>query len=155
MFSDAEAQSLTSTLPLLLPDSNDTILGTSSEDVLVGTDRGDFIAGLGGNDKLTGNGGKDLFVYDSLADGTDTITDFEVGSDEIVLTTLLARFDITSSDPLADGFIVVTENEQGSLISIDTDGSGTSQAEPLVSLENVGVDELNNLANFTMLGNNI
>ena len=148
LFSDASAKTSTSTLPLLLPDSGDTILGTSGENALVGTERGDFIAGLEGSDELAGNGGNDLFVYDSLADGTDTIIDFEVGSDQIVLTTLLARFDITSSDPLADGFVIVSEEKTGSLVSIDTDGSGTSQAQSLVLVENVAVDELHNLANF-------
>jgi Ca2+-binding RTX toxin-like protein len=60
-----------------------------------------LIAGLEGDDKLTGNEGNDLFVYDSIDDGVDTITDFEVGSDKIVLTNLLARFDVVSPDSIA------------------------------------------------------
>lgn len=150
LFSDASAKSSTSTLPIILADSGETILGTSDTDELLGTDRGDFIAGLEGDDKLTGNGGDDLFVYDRLEDGLDTITDFEVGSDQIVLTNLLARFNVASPDPIADGFIELSDQKKGSLVSIDTDGSGETLAQSLVLVENVSVDELSNLTNFAV-----
>ena len=150
LFSDASAKSSTSTLPIISADSGETILGTSNEDELLGTDRGDFIAGLEASDKLTGNGGDDLFVYDRLEDGVDTITDFEVGSDKIVLTNLLARFDVTSPDPIADGFIDISGQKEGSLVSIDTDGAGEATARSLVLVENVSVDELSSLTNFAV-----
>lgn len=149
LFSDASAKSSTSTLPILSA-SGETILGTSDTDELLGTDRGDFIAGLEESDKLTGNGGDDLFVYDRLEDGVDTITDFEVGSDQIVLTNLLARFNIATPDPIADGFIELSNQKKGSLVSIDTDGSGETLAQSLVLVENVSVDELSNLTNFAV-----
>lgn len=45
---------------------------------------------------------------------------------------------------------MVTENKKGSLVSIDSDGFGATEAESLVLVENVAVNELNNLANFNV-----
>ena len=75
-------------------DGNDTINGGGGEDDLWGewgSDRisggggNDHISGGGDNDTLTGNAGGDQFNFDwDLADiGVDTITDFQVGIDNI------------------------------------------------------------------------
>ena len=67
-----------------------------------------------------------------------------------MLTTLLARFDIVSDDPLADGFIQIEREKKGSVVSIDPDGFGAAEAQSLVSVSNVAVEELNNLNNFSV-----
>ncbi|TAF00208.1 MAG: hypothetical protein EAZ78_20740 [Oscillatoriales cyanobacterium] len=86
---------------------NDTLLGGNGDDVLMG-DRGsdilnggdgndillggkgdDLLTGGLGNDSLTGGAGNDKFLL-STNSGTDTITDFEVGKDLLVLGNGLA-----------------------------------------------------------------
>jgi Ca2+-binding RTX toxin-like protein len=69
------------------PDNN--IKGTSGRDVLTGNDADNILTGFQGQDILTGGGGNDQFVYTSITDAGDTITDFQIGSDKIVITELL------------------------------------------------------------------
>ncbi|MEB3356617.1 MAG: DVUA0089 family protein [Synechococcales bacterium] len=60
------------------------IEGTEGTDDLIGTDSNDLLDGLQGDDLYTGGAGADQFVF-SIAQGIDTITDFEVGTDQISL----------------------------------------------------------------------
>jgi hypothetical protein len=90
-----------------------------------------------------------LFVYVSLSDRSDTITDFTVGSDKIVLTQLLNSLNYTGSNPIADGYITFTARGSSTALNIDTDGFGTAASPlPLALINNVAVAALNNLANF-------
>ncbi|MDE5083420.1 MAG: FG-GAP-like repeat-containing protein, partial [Trichodesmium sp. St18_bin1] len=66
----------------------DIIKGTAGRDTLTGTDDNDVIIGFQGRDIITGGEGEDQFVYINMRDTGDIITDFEVGSDKIVLTEL-------------------------------------------------------------------
>ena len=63
---------------------DDDILGTDADDTLVGDDGDNLLNGLAGNDTYTGGAGADQFVF-AIAQGIDTITDFEVGIDQISL----------------------------------------------------------------------
>ena len=60
------------------------LTGTDGADMLTGTDGDDLLDGLAGNDTYTGRAGADQFVF-AVAQGVDTITDFEVGIDQISL----------------------------------------------------------------------
>ncbi|MEM6592768.1 MAG: amidase family protein, partial [Cyanobacteria bacterium P01_C01_bin.73] len=75
------------------------ITGTNGSDSLVGTDGADRLNGLADNDVYTGGAGADQFVL-ALAQGIDTITDFEVGIDQISLGGLIPEgvqlFDVGS-----------------------------------------------------------
>ncbi|BAY87535.1 hypothetical protein NIES267_70590 [Calothrix parasitica NIES-267] len=66
--------------------TQDLILGGDSNDLLLGKEEDNIIDGLKGDDTLTGGIGKDKFV---LSDdfGSDVITDFTLGEDEIVNAT--------------------------------------------------------------------
>ncbi|MEM9002138.1 MAG: pre-peptidase C-terminal domain-containing protein, partial [Cyanobacteria bacterium P01_F01_bin.86] len=68
---------------------NDILSGDAGDDFIWGDDGDDILMGVSGNDILTGDNsssgsGSDTFVFGN-GDGTDTITDFEVGIDFIGL----------------------------------------------------------------------
>ncbi|MGB3533715.1 MAG: tandem-95 repeat protein [Microcoleaceae cyanobacterium] len=70
-------------------DGNDLLSGDAGDDMIFGDAGDDTIMGVTGNDTLTGDdfsggNGSDLFIFGN-GDGTDTITDFEVGTDLIGL----------------------------------------------------------------------
>lgn len=114
------------------------ITGTAGRDTLVGTAGDDVIEGGAGADTLTGGAGRDQFVYSSLLDGGDTITDFTVGEDLLVFTKLLQSAGIVSADPLASGHVVCTTSAGSGLVSIDTDGTaGPLKSRPIVLLKGV------------------
>jgi Ca2+-binding RTX toxin-like protein len=82
---------------------NDSLIGNAGNDTLIGGNGTDFLVGSAGNDLLNGGNGSDtlrgglgndtligglgpdVFVFAS-GEGTDTITDFSLGSDKIGLT---------------------------------------------------------------------
>ena len=115
-----------------------SVTGTAGRDTIVGTAGDDVIEGGPGADTLTGNGGNNQFVYGSMADAGDVITDFVPGKDTLVLTKLLAANGIASADPLASGHVTCTANAAGAVIGIDTDGSaGAAKTKPLLQLKGV------------------
>ena len=115
-----------------------TITGTSGRDVIVGTDGDDVIEGGPGADTLTGGKGRDQFVYSSMADVGDTITDFTVGEDTLVFTKLLQSLAITSADPLASGHVTCTASAAGAVIGVDVDGiAGPAKSRAVVQLKGV------------------
>ncbi|MCP4110762.1 MAG: hypothetical protein GY749_35420, partial [Desulfobacteraceae bacterium] len=63
-------------------EGNDRLEGKDYDDNLSGGPDEDILLGGEGNDTLTGEPGKDIFVIYG-DDGTDTITDYEIGEDEI------------------------------------------------------------------------
>ncbi|MEM9002142.1 MAG: hypothetical protein AAGE59_01315 [Cyanobacteria bacterium P01_F01_bin.86] len=68
---------------------DDILSGDAGDDIIWGDDGDDILMGVTGNDILTGDNGSsgsgsDTFVFGN-GDGTDTITDFEVGTDFIGL----------------------------------------------------------------------
>ncbi len=125
------------------------IEGTSRRDTLVGTDGNDTITGFRRKDILTGGGGSDTFVYTSLRDGRDIITDFEVGSDQIDLSQVLDAIGFSGVDPIADGYIGFVSSSNGTHLTIDPDGiSGSGRSHSILLAQGVTVAEFNNPDNF-------
>ncbi len=121
-----------------------SIVGTNGRDTIVGTPGDDVIEGGAGADTLTGNGGRNQFVYGSMLDAGDVITDFTPGMDTLVLTKLLSSAGIVSADPVASGHVTCTASAAGAIIGIDTDGAaGPIKTKPLLQLKGVACTALN------------
>ena len=132
-------------------DEVNAIEGTPGRDVLTGTNANDRITGFRGRDTLTGGAGADEFVYTRIRDRFDLITDFEIGSDKIVLTDVFDRLNYSGSDPIADRYLRLfasVGNNNNTIIFIDPDGLGSSRPRPLLVAETVSVADLNDLGNF-------
>jgi 5'-nucleotidase len=116
--------------------------GTAGRDTIVGTSGDDIIVGGFGPDTLTGGAGGDKFVYNSLRDAGDLITDFTPYADTIDLTVLLNSLGITPADAVTNGHIVVKDVTGGASLQIDTDGSGPAIARPLVTLKGLTAKQI-------------
>lgn len=137
--------------PLPIPTPVTDIIGTPGRDVLVGTNLAERIIGLQGGDILTGGGGKDQFVYQSIQDAGDRITDFIIGEDKIVLSGLFQSIGYYGSNPISDGIISFRQASPNlAILQIDPDGPNASgfKATPFILLDNITVSNLNNVDNF-------
>lgn len=113
-----------------------TKTGTAGRDVIVGTAGDDIIIGGAGPDMLTGGAGGDKFVYTSLRDAGDTITDFTPYADTIDLSALLVSIGAIPANAVAGGYVQVIDVTGGASLLIDPDGSaGPAVARPLVTLK--------------------
>jgi hypothetical protein len=120
-----------------------TITGTAGRDVLVGTPGDDILVGGAGADTLSGNGGNNLFVYQSMRDAGDVITDFVPGKDRLDLRALLASINANPATALAQGVIQWVAVGSDTQVLIDTDGSvGPALARPLLTLRGVSPAQL-------------
>jgi Ca2+-binding RTX toxin-like protein len=131
-----------------------TISGTSGRDNLVGSALNDIITGFQGADFLTGGGGNDQFVYTSLRDRGDTITDFEVGKDSIVLTQLLDSLvtgGYNGTNAIADGYVKVVQGTSASNFSVQIDTDGLAAGDifrPFITVNLTNPASLNSPTNF-------
>ncbi|MBU7582910.1 MAG: calcium-binding protein [Nostoc sp. TH1S01] len=118
-------------------DGDDTLVGGSGNDTLVGGNGNDTLFGVAGSDRLTGGVGSDKFVFTSMGEGIDTITDFCTPDDFLVVQTLLTNLNYTGINPIADGYIRGIQSGSNTLIQIDGDGwNGTVIFSTLVTLNN-------------------
>jgi len=113
-----------------------TVNGT--DDTLMGTTSNDVINGGTGDDILTGLGGADAFVWNSGDTGHDTVTDFNVGEEDV----------LNVADLLSGGLTMTAVAESGHLQLQFSDGSNTVQT---IDLTNIAVSD--NTAAQTMLTN--
>ncbi len=132
----------------------DRITGSVFDDRLIGNRVANTISGSRGNDRLTGGEGADTFVYPTIADGGDWITDFNPAQGDR-LQIVAAGFGgglqpgtmLTQSLPSVTGtFVMGTEaigtnpnvlyDPNTGILQVDLDGTGSTPAIPLVVLEN-------------------
>jgi hypothetical protein len=98
---------------------------------------------------LTGGFGHDRFVYTSLRDATDTITDFQPGTDLLDLTALLQSLGISSVNPFISGHVACVASGSTAVVSIDPDGNtGPAVKRPLVRLNNLDCGSVMSTGNF-------
>ncbi|CAN4271192.1 UshA 5'-nucleotidase/2',3'-cyclic phosphodiesterase and related esterases [Methylophilaceae bacterium] len=111
-----------------------TRTGTAGRDTLVGTVGDDTIIGGLGVDTLTGGRGADTFVFNSMREAGDTITDFTPYADKIQLSTLLSSLGLGST-AFSNGNIVLKDITAGVALQIDTDGAGPVVPRTLVNIK--------------------
>ena len=81
-------------------------------------------------DVLNGGAGNDVFLYrldiqgDLAQLGDDEIQGFEVGKDRIDLYDLFEDFNISSADPIDEGFLRLQTAGANLLLEFDADGAG-------------------------------
>ena len=127
---------------------NTPINGTAGVDTLTGATGIDTITGGASSDTLTGGAGSDRFVYTSLTDapaaGTEAITDFDAtdATEDIVLNGLLSgTFSYLGATTFtATGNTEAIFNDTSKLLSIDTDGNGTTDLD--ITLTGVAIADL-------------
>lgn len=90
---------------------NDTLLGQVSNDTLIGGNGDDLLDGGQGQDTLNGGRGSDRFVLTAGA-GTDTIPDFQDGTDLLALAGGLTFGQLTITSNATDTLIRVTTTNE-------------------------------------------
>ena len=115
-----------------------TFTGTASRDQITGTPGDDILIGGVGADILTGGAGTNLFVYTSMRDAGDTVTDFVPGKDFLDLRLLLSGLGYAGNNPVADGWVQFVAVAAGTSVQIDADGRASAAVfRPLLTLAGV------------------
>ncbi|MFD0930468.1 5'-nucleotidase C-terminal domain-containing protein [Methylophilus glucosoxydans] len=128
-----------------------TRTGTAGRDVLVGTAGDDVINGGLGVDTLTGGAGNDVFVYSSLREAGDTITDFTPYADKVQLTALLASLGVSANTALTDGYLRLVDVTGGVQLWVDSDGAaGPAAARSLLTLKGLTAKQVIPARDFTL-----
>lgn len=137
---------------ILGTNGNDDLMGTNGNDLIKGLEGRDTILGGAGNDTLvgglggdllTGGEGSDQFVFDSISDRTDTITDFNTSEDLLDLTNLFAEIDYDGIDPIADSYLQFVQEDSSTRVRVDEDGiNGSAPFRTIAILDNVTATDL-------------
>ncbi len=119
-----------------------TITAPLASTVVVGTAGDDIIVSGAGRRTLTGGGGNDWFVFTAGFAGGATITDLSAG-DRIDLRAVLLNLGITSTAPIAQGYLKCAAGAAGAVISIDPDANGPALPRAMMVIKNQGCSVLN------------
>lgn len=90
---------------------NDQLLGEAGNDRIWGDDGDDLLDGGAGDDTYIGGSGADQFVF-AIGSGVDTIIDFEVGLDQILLGSNLSVDAIQVLETDTDSLVIAQSNNE-------------------------------------------
>lgn len=126
--------------------------GTSGRDTLIGDANDNVITGGLGTDTLTGGAGGDTFVFNSLREIGDTITDFTPYADKLSLGTLLTSVGApTGNAALTGGYIKIVDTIGGVAIQLDTDGNaGRGAGRTIATLRGLTAAQIQPARDFTL-----
>jgi VCBS repeat-containing protein len=122
-------------------DGNDALHGGAGNDTISGGNGQDTIIGGAGNDALTGGADSDTFVYQTLTDGKDAISDFNIatpasGGDKLDVSAVLDLAGNTWADggtlatAVTGGYISFTNSGGFVQVNVDIDGNGGGAFAP-------------------------
>ena len=115
-------------------DGNDRLEGAAGDDTLLGG---------AGADELLGGGGADKYLYTAISEGGDTIADFEVGSDKLLLVGsafggltrgALSAEQFFIDSPATSGSSRIGYNTSTGEVLFDADGNGDGSAQVIAKL---------------------
>lgn len=116
--------------------------GTDDHDWLTGTSGRDSLHGQRDGDRLTG-GGSDRFVYSSIQDAGDRITNVNPVNDRLDLRQIFRQPQYASQDPFSD-YLDLQQTSRGTAVRIDPDGDvGNASFITLTTLTGVNRNQLN------------
>ncbi|MEH6496110.1 MAG: DUF4114 domain-containing protein [Pseudomonas marincola] len=130
---------------LLAGDGADYIDGGSGNDVIYGGAGDDEIKGYKGADQISGGTGSDTFVYRSLAEVGDFISDFDTGGNEdiIDISAIFTGFGILDTTDIFDDYVQFSNTAENSVIvEFDQTGSGATWDTTLLTLTDFSADQL-------------
>ncbi|MEM9309679.1 MAG: calcium-binding protein [Pseudomonadota bacterium] len=98
----------------------ENIVAGNGINTIIGSTADNHIDAGGGSDTMSGGGGADVFVF-AIADGIDTITDFEDGFDKIAFTSSALQFgDLAISANGTDTVIAYGSGDQITLSNVSS-----------------------------------
>ncbi|HVI33970.1 Calx-beta domain-containing protein [Phenylobacterium sp.] len=100
------------------PGPGSTLTGGAGDDTLNASQ---------GADVLTGGAGADKFAWAREPWSPATVTDFAVGTDRLDLSALFQASGYAGADPVADKYITLLTDQNGTKVLFDRDGTGTAQ----------------------------
>jgi Ca2+-binding RTX toxin-like protein len=124
---------------------NDTITGGAGNDILLSGSDNDTLTGGAGNDTLTGGTGADNFRFTAKTQGNDTITDFNVVDDTLLVSAAgfggnLKAGAVIKADQFTLGTVAlgtadrfIYNSSTGNLL-FDADGTGSLAALQIATL---------------------
>ena len=125
----------------------DVLYGNAGDDVLNGNIGRDILVGGGGDDTLTGGARSDMFVYNTIAQGTDLIKDFTPALDVLDLRKIFKQdaFQVAGQSiyQRLNQFVRLVETGGNTQVQIDANGKGAGQTfNTLAVLEGVSLSQL-------------
>ena len=130
---------------------DDALAGGLDNDLLLGAAGNDRLAGDAGNDVLTGGGNDDAFVFTSTANGVDTITDFNLGSADVINLVFLFGLGVVNAGNLSQYIQTSTSGVADSFLAVDADGlTGGLNFTIIAQVKGVTAAQLFDIANFVL-----
>lgn len=120
---------------------NDRLLGGNGNDTLIGGQGADVIIGGRGQDLLAGKAGADQFIFRSARDRGDTIRDFEVSRDVVVVRPIVNRPIYGNSDRFA-AYVQLVRSGSDTIVRVDTNGDAAGGFKSLVTLAGIAPGSL-------------
>ncbi|MBD1913035.1 MULTISPECIES: hypothetical protein [unclassified Leptolyngbya] len=124
---------------------DDRIFGEAGNDLINGGNGDDALVGGLGRDTLTGGGGEDVYTYSSLAEGGDTIRNFQANQDVINLAGIFRGDEYNGDTSFAkfNQFVRLIGVGNSTQVRVDSNGSGAGNTFTiLATLENVRVGQI-------------
>jgi Ca2+-binding RTX toxin-like protein len=129
-------------------DLDNLIFGNTSNNTLDGGSGNDTLYGGLGIDTMVGGLGNDRFVFNSIREKGDTILDFAIGNDQLVLTEMMRDIGYRGSNPIGEGIISARQVNAGlTTLMVDPDGLASDVYRPAPFIF------LNNVSAFSLLSN--